>query len=57
MASGEEIRQYISETAKRFDLNRFIRFETTIKEAVWDEEAGKWNLSSQCPSPTPDLRS
>jgi cation diffusion facilitator CzcD-associated flavoprotein CzcO len=46
MASGEEIRRYIIETAQKFDLNRFAKFNTSVKDAVWDGEAGKWNLKS-----------
>jgi cation diffusion facilitator CzcD-associated flavoprotein CzcO len=47
MASGEEIRRYIVETAKKFDLNRFVKFKTSVKEAIWDRDAGKWNLASK----------
>ena len=41
MASGEEIRRYVIGAAKKFDLNRFIQFKTTVKNYVWDTEAGK----------------
>ena len=47
MASGTEIRKYVAEVAKKFDLNRFVKFETMVKEAVWDDAAGKWNLTSE----------
>lgn len=46
MASGTEIRQYILEVAKKFDLNRFVSFKTIVKDAVWDGNAGKWDLTS-----------
>ena len=45
MASGEEIRRYVIGTAKKFDLNRFV--QTAVKDCVWDNEAGKWNLTSE----------
>lgn len=45
MASGSEIRQYIFDIAKKFDLNRFVKFETMVKEAIWDDAEGKWNLT------------
>ena len=54
MASGEEIRQYVTDTAKKFDLNRFVAFSTTLESAVWDAAAGNWNLNLSSPSsPTP----
>jgi cation diffusion facilitator CzcD-associated flavoprotein CzcO len=52
MASGEEIRRYVVETAKKFDLNRFVKFNTSVKDAVWDGDAGKWNLKSESPLPS-----
>jgi cation diffusion facilitator CzcD-associated flavoprotein CzcO len=48
MASGTEIRQYISEVAKKFDLNKFVSFNTIVKDAIWDSDAGKWNLTGTC---------
>lgn len=45
MASGSEIRQYISEVAKKFDLNRFVSFKTSVQAALWDEDAGNWDLT------------
>lgn len=47
MASGEEIRRYVIGAAKKFDLNRFVQFKTAVKDYVWDNEAGKWNLTSE----------
>jgi cation diffusion facilitator CzcD-associated flavoprotein CzcO len=47
MAPGEEIRRYVIETAKKFDLNRFVRFNNSVKDAIWDGDAGKWNLTSK----------
>ena len=47
MASGEGIRRYIIGTAKKFDPNRFVQFKMVVKDCVWDNEAGKWNLTSE----------
>ena len=47
MASGLEIRKYVSEVAKKFDLNRFVKFETMVKEAIWNDAIGKWDLTSE----------
>ena len=46
MAPGAEIRDYILEVAKKFDLSRFVSFKTMVKDAVWDGDAGKWHLTS-----------
>ena len=46
MASGEEIGRYVIGTAKKFDLNRFVQFKAAVKDSAWDNEAGKWNLTS-----------
>ena len=46
MAPGTEIRDYILQVAKKFDLNRFVSFKTIVKDAVWDGDAGKWQLTS-----------
>lgn len=46
MASGDEILQYIREVNKKFSLDRCIKFDTSVEEAKWDEETGKWLLKS-----------
>ncbi len=46
MAPGTEIRHYVLDVAKKFDLNRFVSFKTMVKDAVWDGDAGKWHLTS-----------
>ena len=51
MASGEEIRDYVIATAKKFDLNRFVHFNTVVKECVWNDEPGKWKLISESQPP------
>ncbi|KAH8897975.1 FAD/NAD(P)-binding domain-containing protein [Thozetella sp. PMI_491] len=43
-SSAEEIWQYMKDTAVRYDLEKYIKFNTTVKEAQWDEGTGRWNL-------------
>jgi cyclohexanone monooxygenase len=43
-ASQPEILRYLEHVADRFDLRRDIRFETTITEAVFDDDAHAWAL-------------
>jgi cation diffusion facilitator CzcD-associated flavoprotein CzcO len=47
MASGDEILQYIRDVTTKFDLARWIMFDTSLEEAVWDERGGKWKLSGK----------
>ena len=47
MASGHEILQYMRDVNKKFQLDRWIKFNTEVKEAVWDEESGKWQLKCE----------
>lgn len=41
---GEEIFQYIKNTAEKYDLTRDIVFNSKIIEAIWNESRGKWEL-------------
>ena len=47
LASGPEILEYVEETTQKFDLERFMKFDTRVLEAVFDEAIGKWNVSGQ----------
>jgi cation diffusion facilitator CzcD-associated flavoprotein CzcO len=47
MAGGAEILKYIQGTAKKFDLEKCMRFNTKVLEATWNENEGKWNLASK----------
>jgi cation diffusion facilitator CzcD-associated flavoprotein CzcO len=44
MASGDEILRYMRDVTAKFGLNRCIKFNTSLDEAVWTEDAGKWKL-------------
>ena len=36
---------YFRKVADKYDLRRFIRFETTVEEMVWDEAKAVWRVS------------
>lgn len=41
---GAEINEYIQRTAKKWNLERNIQFNSRVKETVWDDESGKWKI-------------
>lgn len=45
----EEIESYLLDTAQHFDLYQKARFNTLVKEARWDDAAGKWSVSIVTP--------
>jgi cation diffusion facilitator CzcD-associated flavoprotein CzcO len=45
-AFGEEIRQHLQSVAERFDLVRDALFHTEVTEAKWDDDAGRWRIST-----------
>lgn len=45
---GEEIKQYIINTAEKYRLKEKITFNTKLVKAVWDEEQAKWRLQLEC---------
>ena len=40
----KEIHAYIKNTAKKYDLCKYVQLNTTIKETIWDEESAKWKI-------------
>jgi cation diffusion facilitator CzcD-associated flavoprotein CzcO len=55
-AEQPEILGYAEDCVDRFDLARHIRFGTTVEEAHFDEEQGRWCLSVATPgSPTEEV--
>jgi monooxygenase len=44
MASGEQIRRYIAETADEAGITPHIRFGTRVVSADWSSAAGRWTL-------------
>ncbi len=44
-APGEELKQYAEYVADKYELRRYMRFNTTVELARWDEQAGEWLVS------------
>jgi cation diffusion facilitator CzcD-associated flavoprotein CzcO len=41
-----EIRAYLQRLAREHDLYRSIRLGTTVTEAAWDDDAGRWTIQT-----------
>ena len=46
-APQPEILTYANHVADRFDLRRDIRFDTRVESAVFDDDAGRWTVTTQ----------
>lgn len=44
-APGAELKHYADHVADKYDLRRYMRFNTTVDGARWDEDAGLWVVS------------
>lgn len=44
-SSSKEIWQYFKDVARKFDLEKYVKFNTTVESATWNEEKGQWMLS------------
>lgn len=44
-SSSEEIWQYFKDVSTKYDLERYVKLNTKVESATWDEEEGKWKLS------------
>ncbi|EXJ68959.1 uncharacterized protein A1O5_07891 [Cladophialophora psammophila CBS 110553] len=44
-SSGAEIQEYIVKTTKKWNLDRDIQLNSTVKKAVWEEARGQWCLT------------
>ena len=42
-----EILRYLNHVADRFDLKRYIRFNTRVTAAHYDEAANRWNVETE----------
>ncbi|EGC46564.1 monooxygenase [Histoplasma capsulatum var. duboisii H88] len=42
--SQEEILMYLHDVAEKYKLFRYIRFNSTVEEARWDDDARKWRI-------------
>lgn len=43
-ANSPEIWQYMKDTAKKWDLERHMLFNSKVIDSIWDERSGKWRL-------------
>jgi len=43
-SSSEEIWQYFKDVATKYDLEKYVQFNTKVNSAHWDAEAGLWRL-------------
>ncbi|CAN3129142.1 flavin-containing monooxygenase [Mycobacterium sp. smrl_JER01] len=41
-APGAELKTYAEHVADKYDLRRYMRFNTTVEGARWDDEAQRW---------------
>ena len=46
-ATQPEILRYAQHVAERYDLRRDITFSARVKEAVWDESASRWAVTTE----------
>ncbi|WP_231644551.1 flavin-containing monooxygenase [Mycolicibacterium baixiangningiae] len=44
-APGEELKRYAELVADKYDVRRFMRFNTTVESARWDDEAELWRVT------------
>ncbi len=43
-SSSEEIWQYLKDVAVKYDLEKYVKFNTKVESTTWDEESGRWNV-------------
>jgi len=44
-APGPEIKRYAAHVADKYDVRRYMRFNTTVEGADWDEDAQLWRVT------------
>ena len=44
-APGEDIKRYADHVADKYDVRRYMRFNTTVEGARWDEDAKLWRVA------------
>ena len=44
-APGAELKRYAEHVADKYDLRRYMRFNTTVEGARWDEDAQLWRVA------------
>jgi cation diffusion facilitator CzcD-associated flavoprotein CzcO len=43
-APGDELKRYADHVADKYDVRRYMRFDTTVEGARWDEESQLWRV-------------
>src|SRR6202020_388838 len=44
-APGAEVKRYAENVADKYDVRRYMRFNTTVEGARWDEDAKVWRVA------------
>jgi len=44
-SGAEEIWKYFKDVEQTYGLEKYIKFNTRVERAVWDEEGGVWKLT------------
>jgi cation diffusion facilitator CzcD-associated flavoprotein CzcO len=44
-APGDELKRYADHVADKYDVRRYMRFNTTVEGARWDEDAQVWRVA------------
>jgi len=44
-SGSEEIWRYFKDVAVKYNLEKYMKFNTAVESAEWDEEEGKWNVT------------
>ncbi|AFM16315.1 putative flavoprotein involved in K+ transport [Mycolicibacterium chubuense NBB4] len=47
VADGEYIREYLTDTAHKYGIDRRIRFDTYVKSAEWDSGTDTWTVRAE----------
>lgn len=50
IADGPAIRQYVTETANEYDIERHIRFNQCVRSADWNSAKAIWNVTTENPN-------
>ncbi|GAM39067.1 hypothetical protein TCE0_034f10308 [Talaromyces pinophilus] len=46
-ATSQQIHEYMHQVADKYDCNKYIKYEHSIKSAVWNENDAKWAIKVQ----------
>ncbi|KAJ5805148.1 hypothetical protein N7474_011035 [Penicillium riverlandense] len=43
-ATSQQIHEYMHGVADKYDCNKYIKYQHTIKSAIWNEDTAKWEI-------------